>query len=867
LTTRPLRVRALARFIRLASLAAPRWQRIAWRDEWLGELFAWQSMLSVTQILRRAVGALAHIAWLWRREWSLNMIGSDTVFALRTLARRKGFAAAAILTLTLGIGATTAMFTLINAVLLRPLPYRQPAQIVMIWPGSSVSPMRLADATDRRGVFASVAAYSGWEFTITGGGQAEDVDGARVTPSLFDVLGAPLLAGRALRDDESQSGHDHVIVISEGLAVRRFGSAERAVGQSLIMDGLPHEVVGVMPASFAFPNRRADIWAPITIDPTHDDYRANFASLVGRLAPDTTLANAQTRLASYAAELVRDFPKEYGPKFLQRATLIPLQQRLVRDVRTPLLLVFGGVGVLLLIACGNVGNLLLARAAQRQPEIALRTSLGAARGRIVRQLLVESFVLSATGGAGGIVLAKILVSLFVPLVPMDLPHVGPISIDWRVVAFVCAAVGGSALVFGLLPALQLSRVDVRQLLGTARGGDRHGGGDRMRTAVVVAEVALATFLVVAAALLGRSFIALINVPIGFDPAPVLTVKTSLPAAHYPTDDQVARAMTSVLDRVATVPGVQSAGAIHLLPLTGDNWNPGVRVEGVPVADQYPRDINWRAVTSHYFATMSVPIIRGRDFEAHDDAAAAPVAIVNTAFVHAVLRDTDPIGRRIHTAFEGKDIYAEIIGVVGDVHQAAFDTAPEPEMYRPHAQHPLTTMRLMVRIAGNPADLVGPVRAAIADMDADIALADVEPMSHVVDRSLGSRRFPMMLAALFAAAAVLLGAVGVVGVLSHDIAERRREIGIRLALGAAPRRIQRVFLGRGLRLAGVGVATGLGIALLATRVLQSQLFGVSATDPWTIAGVGVFFLLVIAAAAYLPARRASRLDPLTTLRLD
>jgi predicted permease len=867
LTPSPLRVRALAAFIRCVSYAAPAWRRESWRDEWIGELTAWQSALSIPQVLRRAAGALIHIAWLWRREWSIGMIGSDLTFAWRSLSHRKSFAAAAVLTLTLGIGATTAMFTLVNAVLLRPLPYRQPERIVMIWPGTNVSPMRLADALQTRGAFEDVAAYSGWGFTITGGGQAENVDGARVTPGLFNVLGTAPMAGRALRSDENQPGHDQVVLIGAALASRRFGSATAAVGHTLMIGGRPQTIVGVMPPAFAFPDRRAEIWAPIVVDPASDNYKANFATLIGRLDSGVTLETAQAKMAAYAAALVQESPKEYGPRFLQRAILAPLQKRLVRDIRTPLLLVFAGVGLLLLIACGNVANLLLARAAGRQAEMALRVSLGAPRGRVVRQLLIESLVLSTAGGAAGVLLAQSLVALFVPLLPADLPHVGAIAIDWRVLLFVLAAIGGNAVAFGLLPTLQLSKADVRTLLGAGRGGDRPSGGHRLRAAVVTSEVALATFLVVAAALLGRSFVALVNVPIGFDPKPVLALKASVPAARYADPLEVTRVFADILDRAGAVPGVESAGAIHLLPLTGDNWNPGVRVEGMPDSDQYTRDVNWRAVTPGYFATMGVPLVRGRAFTDRDNASGGAVTIVNAAFARAVFHDADPLGRRVRTAFEDKDIWAEIVGIVGDVHQEAFDKAPAPEMYRPFAQHPLSSMRIMVRAAGNPADIAAPVRAAIGAVDPDIALANVEPMSSVVDRSLGSRRFPMLLAALFAAAAVMLGAVGVVGVLSHDVAERRREIGIRLALGAAPQRIQVAFLRRGMGLAITGIIAGLGLALVATRTLQSMLFGVSPTDPWTLAAAGVFFLLLIAAASYVPARRASRLDPLTTLRIE
>lgn len=867
MTAAPRRVRFFAALIRALSRLAPSWRRDTWRDEWLGELWATTPPPSTAQLAIHTLGALTHIVSLWQREWSLTMLTRDITFAVRTLIRRPGFTATALVTLSLAIGASTAIFTLVNAVLLRPLPYKDSSRIVVIWPGTTIAPAQLTDATASRGAFEAIGGYSGWGLTITGGGQAEILRGARVTPSLFAVLGTAPLEGRVFRDDDLSTGGDHVVVISAGLAARRFGGARSALGQGLIIDGKTHRVIGVMPASFAFPDSRSDAWVPLSTDPSQDGYRANFISLLGRLNQSTSVSDAQSRMRSYAEELNRQQPKQFTERFLQRAVVVPLQNRIVRDVRTPLLLVFGAVGVLLLIACANVGNLLLGQAASRQTEVAVRAALGAQRGRVIRQLLVESTLLASLGSVGGIVIAQLLVGLFVPLVPADLPHIALASIDWRVLAFTAALTAACALFFGLLPALQLSRADVRSVLSASRGSAHAHGSRRMRTALVIVEVSLATVLVVAASLLGRSFIGLLNAPLGFDANGVLTLRVSAPAARYDEPEKVIDVFDRLMARISAVPGVEHTGAIQLLPLTPDNWNPGVIVEGMPPADQYALDVNWRLVTPDYLSTMRVPIVSGRSLTSADSAASTGVALINSAFAKAVFKGANPIGRRIRTGFEEKDEWVEIVGVVGDVRQHTIERQGLPEMYRPFAQHPLTTMRVMVRTSGDPAPLSSSVRAAVAAVDPDLAIADMEPMARVVDRALGGSRFPMMLAALFAVAAVTLGIVGVAGILAADAAAHKQEIGIRIALGASTGSIERRFVLRGLRVAAIGVAVGIGAALYLTRGLQSMLYGISPTDPLTLAGVSAGFMALVLIAAYVPARRASRVDPLLALRAD
>lgn len=793
------------------------------------------------------------------------MMGSDIRFAVRTLARQRAFTLTAVATLMLGIGASTATFTLVNAVLIKPLPYARADRLVTIWPGSTVSPSGMAEATETRGVFDGVGAYSAWGMTVTGGQQAESLNGARVSPGMLTVLGVPPMTGRLFHADEDQAGRDAVVLLSAAYAVRRFGSADTAVGQRLIVNGVNSEVVGVMPPAFAFPDARSNMWTPITVDPARSDYKATFASLIGRLAPSVTADQAQSRMLIYAQDLRTASPKQYGPKFIQRAVVVPLQARLVREIRTPLLLLFGSVGILLAIACANVAILMLTRASARQGEMAVRAAMGAERLRIVRQLLVESAVLSILGGAGGVLLAIWLVSLAAPFIPATLPHTAAPGIDGSVLLFVAAGVIGSTLLFGLVPAWQISRPDMRQVLSASRGAGVASHGLRLRMLLVWAEVALATVLVVSAALLGRSFLAATRVPIGFEPTHVLTVRASLPDERYKEPEQITAVVDAATERIGAIPGVERVGAIQLLPLTPDNWNPGVLVDGVAANDQYAADVNWRLVTPAYFDAMSIPLRRGRRLASTDSSGAPAVALVNDTFARLVFRGEDPLGRRIRTAFEGKGEWAEVVGVVGDLHQHTIEDPSLPEMYRPFAQHPIGSMRFMVQVTGDPALAAPAVRAAFAVVDPNIALADVEPMRAVVDRLLGNRRGPLMVAALFAVTAFVLGLVGVTGVLSFDIAQRRREIGIRLALGATRGGIQRMVFRRGLILALSGVAAGVVGSLLCAGVMSSMLFGVSAKDPVTVVAVVCAFVTAMLVGIGVPAKRAANVDPVETMR--
>ncbi len=865
--------RAFERLLVALSLLTPPWQRDEWRAEWLAEFAAWRHVLApagrwhptdVIRLIGYAAGAAWHVVWLWRRQWSLDMVWSDIKYSFRTLLRQRAFTATALLTLAAGIGTTTAMFTVVDAVLVRPLPYPASDRLALAWPRMSVSPQRLADVEPRHPGFEVLGGYSGWGFTLTGGAKAEEVSGARVTPAALRALGVRPVAGRLIDDADARPGSDQVALISDGLWQRRFARDPAAVGGPLLVDGHQFRILGVMPASFEFPNADADLWAPLTIDPSGGDYSANFATMIGRLAPGVSVQQASNRMRAYAESLRAADPKQYSARFVQLAVVVPLQDDLVRTIREPLVLLFAAVSLLLVIACANVANLLLARMASRTGEMAVRRALGANGARLGRQVLVESLVLAMIGGAAGIALAQWLVAELMPLAPVTLPFASHVGLDPRVLLFSVGVVLTSAVFFGVLPAWSAARSDIGSAMAGSRGADLATSRGRLRGALVFAEVALATLLVVSAGLLGRSFVRLSRVDFGFTPDHVLTMHVAAPDAKYGDDDRARAVMADVLAGVRAVPGVRAAGGIHLLPLTLNNWNPGVTVEGRPDSPQSEGDTNWRVVAPGYFDVMRIPLIAGRRLTPADNQRVDPVALVNEAFVREVLAGGPSLGRRIRTVFEGGR-WATIVGVVGDVRQHKAAQASLPEIYRPFAQHPMTGMQLMLATTGDPAAIIGSVRAAVTSIDPDIAVEDEQPLTAVVDRALGGARFPFALAAAFALAAMTLGLVGVAGVLSFDVAQRRREIGIRLALGAAPSAIRRMFVARGLWLGAAGIAAGIVGALGTARVLGTLLYGVTPNDPLTLTVVSLVFAGVIVLASAVPASRAGRVDPIETLR--
>ena len=806
----------------------------------------------------------------------MNLLAQDLRYSLRLLLKRPGFTFVAVITLALGIGANTAIFSVVNAVLIRPLPYRQPERLVKVWPQhapTSVSKAEMVEIREHSQSFDDLAAYSGWSFTLTGGDEPAKLSGARTTASFFALLGVDAELGRTFLADEDQPGHDHVVLLSHGLWQSRFGSDPNIIGQSVTIDGDRHAVVGVLRPGFKFPDNQfpkfnLELIVPAPLDPNdQNDFVAHYLNLVGRLQAGVTVEQAQSEVAAIIHNARAKFaraPDDYG----LRAGVTPLQEEMVGDTRSTLLILLGAVGFVLLIACANVANLHLARTTARRREIAIRAALGARRGRIVRQLLTESVLLAIVGGAAGVLLALWGIDLLVALLPGEVPRLNTIGIDGRVLGFSLGLSLLTGVLFGLAPALQASKPDLQAALKEGGKAATAGAGRRLRGLLVVAEVALALMLVIGAGLLIKSFWRRQQVDPGFKAQNVLSLQVAPPASAYEKAERKRVFYRQVIERVAALPGVQAVGGIHLLPMGGSNWNPDVRVEDHPLDDgTEPPAVDWRLVTPGYFEALRIPLVRGRLFTEADREKAAPVAIVNATLAQRYWPNEDPVGKRIRSGFEGKE-WVPIVGVVGDVKEQGLDTPTHLEMYRPYSQAPFpSAMTLMVRTDAEPSALASAIRNEVWAVDKDVPLADIQPLARVVSQSLAGPRSTTLLLAVFAGVALLLGAIGIYGVVAYGVAQRTQEIGIRMALGASSGDVLRLVVGQGMRLTVAGLALGTGGALATTRWLASLLFGTSATDALTFASVALLLALVALAACYVPARRAAKVDPMVALRYE
>jgi predicted permease len=802
---------------------------------------------------------------------------SDIQYALRNIAKKPLFYSMVLLTLALGIGANAAIFTAVNGVLLRPLPYPHPERLMMVWThnprqGFDKDVGTYPNFEDwRRGSqsFERMSAYFGASVTLTGSGDPAQIRGARVTHEFFETMGVVPAQGRAFAAANGQAGGERVVILAHGLWTRRFGADVSIIGRRIVLNGVPHEVVGVMPASFAHP-ADAELWMPLAPVGQFEELfsaRGSFwLTIVGRLKPGVTRAAAQSEMDAIAGRLEKAYPSNAGIGI----RLVPMHEEVVGDVKRPLLILLGAVCFVLLIACANVANLLLTRAASRQRELAIRAALGANRGRLVRQLLTESLVLGLLGGGAGLMLAAFGTDLLQTLAPAELPRLSNIAIDRLVLAYAAGASVFTSLLFGLVPALHASRRDSGgHLKEGGRAGTEGRRGGHVRAAIAVGELAIALVLLVGAGLLIRSFIALNHEDPGFATRGVLALRLQLPAATYGEPARVTGFFAELVERLDALPGVESAGAGSSLLLSRLPSSGGISIEGRPPLPANAQDIPipYDSVTPEYFTTLQIPLRRGRMFTRADGPQSQQVVMVNEAFVRRFFPGQDPLGRRVTFSDPSQPAtrWQTIVGVVADTKRAGFDRKPWAETYFPMAQSPDPRAFVLLRTNGDPMTLVAAAQAAVWSIDRNQAIASISTVPELLAQRELTRRFMTLLLGVFASVALVLAIIGTYGVIAHATAQRTQEIGIRIALGADRRTILRMVLAGGLRIAASGLAIGVFGALALTQVLSGLLFGVSARDPLTFVLVPGALLLVALAACWIPARRAMQVEPLIALR--
>ncbi len=799
----------------------------------------------------------------------------DAKYALRTLAKSPSFTAVAVITLALGIGANTAIFSVVDAVLLRPLPYPESGQIVQLgnrWKGfsglGSVSFPEMTEIRQQTSAFSATALFRPRSFNWSHQGSPERVQAVEASVEIFKVLGTPPQLGRDFTAEEARTGHGNVIIISHGLWQRRFAARPDVIGSQSRLNGESFTIIGVMPAAFYFPDKSVEAWIPL------DEQRAgqtegrlaHIRYAIARLNSGTSIEQAAAQLAKVAAYFRENFPQQFPADSGFNMVPVSYQEQVVGETRTPLLVLLGAVAFVLLIACANVANLFLARAAARERELAIRSALGAARSSLLRQLLVESLLLAFAGAAAGLLIAWWGTDVLAALRDTDVPRLEEARIDARVLAFTLGLSVITGLLFGLAPAWRVTRADLIPALQDAGRGSTGARHRRFRDALVAAEVAISVVLLAGTALLLRSFWQISQVEPGFESAAVLTANLSLSGTQYPTPERRIAFYEQLLARLRSEPGITNAAAASIIPLNGSN-DQLFQIEGRPVREgtQMPDEQN-RTVTADYFKTMGIALLRGRVFDGRDQRGAPEVVVISDSLAQKYWPGADPVGARI--AFgdpQNGAPWVTIVGVVADVRDEQLHLPARPILYVPHSQYAFGAMSLIVRSAGAAPPSEDVLRRHVAALDPEVALYSVRSLQQIVTNSVASQRLNLLLISIFALQALALAAVGVYGVMNYVVQQQTRETGIRMAFGASPGEVLRLYLSRGFKLFGIGLAAGLAGALAVAQFLKTMLYGVAPSDPASYAAISIVLAGVTALACWLPARRAARVDPMVALR--
>ncbi len=831
------------------------------------------------QELRRIEQQIKQEPIIFGTNWRKNMIADfwqDLRYGARMLRKNPGFTLIAVVTLALGIGANTAIFSVVNTVLLRPLPYQDPDRLMMIretklpqLPEFSVSPGNFLDWKKQNTVFEQLVAIGPSPFSLTGTGDPERLSGMRVSDGFFAMLGVRPQIGREFLPEEDQPGHNNVVILSHGFWQRRFGTDPNILNQAITLDGKSYTVIGVMPSTFHFVDRLNDLWTPMAFTAEQaQNHGGHSLAAIGQLKSGITLDRARTEMSMIAERLAAQYP-DVNTGWNVKIT--PLLEFTVKSIRPALLVLLGAVVFVLLIACANVANLLLARAASRQKEIAIRVALGAGRWRIVRQLLTESVLLALAGGVLGLLLAKWGMDVLLTLAPQNLPRISDVSLDGRVLIFTATVTLLTGIIFGLIPALQVSKPKLSETMKDGGRGSTEGGRRQLiRNALVVLEVASALVLLVGAGLMIKSFTRLQKVDIGFNADNALTVSLSLPKSKYPEENQQIAFYQQLLEKVRNLPGVQTVGATSGVPLSNEDFVLAFLIQGQPaLAQGLGQTTNYYSVSADYFKAMGIPLIRGRLLTERDTKDSTNVALINETMAKKIFPDEEPIGKRItFDVRQDKPAWLEIVGIVGDVKHYSLDQATTMQTYGPYLQQTLSFMTLVVRAAGDPTNLTAAIRSEVLNLDKDQPISTVSTLDQFVSTSIAQQQFSMLLFIIFAAVAMTLASLGIYGLLSYSVTQRTHEIGIRLALGAQTSDVLRMVVRQGLLLAVVGIVCGIATAITLAKLTSSfseLLYDVKATDPLTFAVIAVALLCVALLACYLPARRATKVDPMIALR--